>query len=287
MKVRMQNKGNLSISLLYFFFLILTIIPISTAFPGDCTEYHTGQIISVPYDPNANIRLDGICNEPFWEKNKEGKTQINVSTLNHEAIITINMSFVRNDENLFISCGWPDNTTNPSTRDGIYFCWDINVPNFTAYYPGGMDTSHMGGGYIDSWIWYINNLSPINDSNDYALDQSFGPSGHTDETDHFTIGIGYTTVLNSHYTLEISRKLTTSDKDFDVQFDRTKLYEFNLGIIDDSAYSHDHAISYTHALNMIFSNNFIDGFPIFSVFIGLSLISIIYFIKIKKGAKLN
>lgn len=282
----MKYKELQCIFLLYFFFLILTIIPFSKAFPDDCTQYHSGQIISVPYDPDANIRLDGITNETFW-KNSNGKTQINVSTYDHEIIITLNISFVRNDENLFISCSWPDNTTTPSTRDGFYMCWDINVPNFTAYYPGGMDTTHMGGGYIDSWVWYINELSPINDSNDYAVDQSFGPTGHTDENDYFTIGIGYTTVVNSHYTIELSRKLTTSDRVLDVQFDRTQLYEFNIGIINDSAFSHDHAISYTHSLNIIFPNNFIDGFPVYSLFLGLSLISIIYILNIKKKFKIN
>ena len=133
----------------------------------------------------------------------------------------------------------------------------------------------MGGGYIDSWVWYINDLSPFNTSNDYCLDQSFGPSGHTDENDHFTIGIGYTTAINSHYTLEMARKLTTTDRDFDVQFDHTKLYEFNLGIINDSAYSHDHAISYTHALNLTFQSENIDGFSILILLLGIGYISII------------
>jgi hypothetical protein len=275
MKIKMNFRDQINFSLLFFFLIILLIIPISKAFPGDCRQHHTGQIISVPYDPNATIQLDGIINETFWEDNTKGKTQINVSSSDHEIITTLNMSFVRNDDYLFISCIWPDNTTNPSTRDGFYICWNINVPNFTAYYPGGMDTSHMGGGYIDSWVWYINDLSPLHNSNDYCLDQSFGPSGHTDENDHFTIGIGYTIAVNSHYTLEISRKLTTPDKDFDVQFDHTKLYEFNLGIINDSAYSHDHAISYTHALNMAFESNNVDGFPVITLLLGISLVSII------------
>jgi len=282
----MKFKDLINISLLFFFLIILFIIPNSKAFPGDCKDYHTGQIISVPYDPNANILLDGIINETFWEDNTKGKTQINVSSSDHEIITTLNLSFVRNDDSLFISCIWPDNTTNPSTRDGFYICWNINVPNFTAYYPGGMDTSHMGGGYIDSWVWYINDLSPFNSSNDYCLDQSFGPSGHTDENDHFTIGIGYITVVNSHYTIEMSRKLTTTDKDFDVQFDHTKLYEFNLGIINDSVYSHDHYISYTHALNITFQSDTIDGFSIFILLLGISFISII-FIYINKSTIKN
>ena len=254
-------------------------------FPGDCRQHHTGQIINVPYDPNAKIQLDGVINETFWQEYNEGQTQINVSTSDHEIITTLNMSFVRNDNDIFISCVWPDYTTHPSTRDGFYFCWNINVPNFTAYYPGGMDTSHMGGGYIDSWVWYINELSPINNSDSYGLDQSFGPSGHTNEDDHFTIGIGYTTAFNSHYTLEISRRLTTSDKDFDVQFDSTKLYEFNLGIINNSAFSHDHSISYTHALNITFQSASIDGFPIIGLLLGISLISIIYILKKKNNTK--
>jgi hypothetical protein len=280
-KEKLKFKELINISLLFFFISILSIIPISNAFPGDCRQHHTGQIISVPNDPNAHIKLDGIINETFWQENKEGQTQINVTTSDHEIFTSLNMSFVRNDKYIFISCVWPDRTTHPSTRDGFYICWNINVPNFTAYYPGGMDTSHMGGGYIDSWVWYINELSPINDSNGYCLDGSFGPNGHTDENDLLTIGIGYTTAFDSHYTLEISRKLTTSDKDFDVQFDRTKLYEFNLGIINNSAFSQDHSISYTHSLSMIFQSSSIDAYPIISLLLGISLISIIYVYKKK------
>ena len=285
MKVKLKCKELLNVSLLFFFLIILTIIPISKAFPGDCREHHTGQIISVPYDPNANIQLDGITNETFWQENNEGHTQINVSTMDHAIITTLNVSFVRNDNYLFISCVWPDHTTHPSTRDGFYMCWNINVPNFTAYYPGGMDTSHMGGGFVDSWVWYINELSPINNSNSFGIDQSFGPNGHTNENDLSTIGIGYTTAFNSHYTLEISRKLSTSDKNFDVQFDKTKLYEFNLGIINDSAFSQDHAVSYTHSLNMIFQSESIDGFPIINLLLGIGLISLIYYYKKKYYTK--
>lgn len=265
------------ISLLAFFILFLYLIPFSNAFLGDCEQHHTGQIIVVPHDPEVSITLDGITNETVWETNTIGKAQINVSTIDHETFTTINMSFIRNDTDIFISCTWPDHSTNPSTRDGFYICWDINVPNFTAYYPGGMDTSHMGGGFIDSWVWYINDLSPINNSNDYCVDQSFGPSGHTDEMDYLTIGIGYSTVVDSHYTLEMSRKLTTYDKNYDVQFDDTKLYEFNLGIINNSAYSHDHLISYTHALNMVFQNDTIEGYQIITLIMGIGIISIIYY----------
>ena len=281
----MKFWKQVNIYLLFFLIIILSIVPISKAFPGDCRQHHTGQIISVPYYSNAMIQLDGITNETFWQDNDAGQTQINVSTSDHGIITTVNMSFLRNDNNLFISCVWPDYTTQPSTRDGFYICWNINVPNFTAYYPGGMDTSHMGGGYIDSWVWYINELSPINNSNTYGLDQSFGPSGHTNEDDHFTIGIGYTTAFNSHYTLEISRKLITSDKDFDVQFESTKLYEFNLGIINNSAFSHDHSISYTHSLNIAFQTTTIAGFPIINLLLGICLISLIYIYKKKYNSK--
>jgi len=279
----MKPKNSIRFSFLFFILLILSFIPNSTSYfgDGDCTSYHAGKIIKVPHDPNAIIQLDGLPNEEFWDDsdNSAGKTQINVSTTTRE-ITTLNMTFVRNDSYLFILCEWNDNTTHPAMRDGFYICWNINVPNFSAYYPGVMETDHMGGGYIDSWLWYINNLDPINDSNEYCTDKSFGPTGHTSENDQITIEIGYTTSVNSQYTIEMRRRLTTSDKTYDVQFDRTKNYEFNLGIINDTTLTHEHAISYTHSLEMNFPIiNGIPGFPVCPLIAMISLLSIIYIYK--------
>lgn len=281
----MKLKKSIVLSFFFFTLITLSFIPFSTSYygDGDCTSYHAGKIITVPHDPNAVIQLDGLPNEEFWDDsdNSGGKTQINVSTATHE-ITTLNMSFVRNDDYLLILCEWNDKTTLPDTRDGFYICWNINVPNFTAYYPGGMDTAHMGGGYIDSWLWYINNLNPVNDSDDYCIDHSFGPTGHTGENDQITVGIGYTTSVDSQYTIEISRRLTTADQTYDVQFDRTKNYQFNLGIINDTSLNHEHAISYTHALAMTFDSMVgIPGLPVIPLLLGISFISIIYIYKKK------
>ena len=276
----MSQKKSISFS--FFLLLLISVfaIPNSKAYygDGDCTIYHEGKTIQVPHDPSAIIQLDGLSNESFWNdsENSGGKTQINVSTSLH-AITTLNMSFVRNDEYLLISCEWNDITTLPSTRDGFYICWNINAPNFSSYYPGGMDTSHMGGGYIDSWLWYINNLDPVNDSNEYCKDQSFGPSGDTGENDQITVEMGYSTFVDSHYSIEIRRRLTTADPTFDVQFDRTKKYEFNLGIINDTSLNHEHAISYTHALEMSFPIiNGIPGYPVIPLFLGIGFVSVIF-----------
>jgi len=278
-----------------FFLCIFSLFPYSQSYygDGDCTEYHTGEIIKVPFDPSAKIQLDGIANETFWEDNanKEGRTQINVSTFNstttNPEIITLNMSFIRNNYYFLILCEWPDSSTLPnSIKDGIFFCWNINVPNFTAYYPGGMQTDHMGGGYIDSWMWTINNDSPANDSNDYCKDSSFGPGGDTGENDQITIEIGYTTIVDSHYTIEFRRKLTTNEKNLDVQFDKSKKYEFNLGLLNNSAFNHDHAISYTHALDIRFKEDeIINGFQLIPFFIGIFSVSLILNLQIIKKLK--
>jgi hypothetical protein len=197
-------------------------------------------------------------------------------------ITTLNMSFVRNDGYLFISCEWEDITTLPDERDGFYICWNINVPNFTSFFPSGMDTSHMGDGYIDSWTWYVQNGDPVNDSDEYCTDQSFGSTGDTGEHDEITVQIAYTTFTGSKYSIEICRKLTTADRALDVQFDTTKKYEFNLGIINDTETPSEHSISYTHALYISFSSNVaIPGFSIISLIIGIGFISTIYIYKKK------
>lgn len=268
------------ISLFLFLILILSFTQYAKSYygDGDCTDYHMGDTINVYYDSNAKIKLDGIANESFWKDSNDevGTTKINVST-NTREITTLNMSFVRNDNYLFILCEWKDFSTLPDTKDGFFVCWNISAPNFSAYYPGGMDTSHMGGGYIDSWIWTINNEGPVNDSNEYIKDRSYGPGGDTGENDLLTVQLGYSTMIDSKYTIEIRRKLTTSDKTLDVQFNQTGKYGFNLGILNDSALNHDHAISYTHFLNFTFKDNgLIDGFLLIPLLLGISFISIIY-----------
>jgi len=275
----MKLKKSIFFSLLLLM-IFFSYIPYSKSFygDGDCSEYHIGRTIKVPFDPNAVIQLDGIANEIFWEdsNNENGKAQFNVSTLDRD-ITTLNMSFVRNNNYLLILCEWPDISTHPATQDGFFICWNINTPNFSAYYPGGMETDHMGGGYIDSWMLVINYLNPINNSDTYCKDTSFGPVGDTGENDQITVQVGYNTIINTKYTIEIRRKLTTSDKTYDVQLDQTKRYGFNLGILNNSAMSHDHAISYTHYLEITYDDNgIIDGYLVIPLLLGITSLSIIY-----------
>jgi len=280
-----------SIFLLILFFTSFSIIPLSQGYygDGDCDDYHTGKVIKLPYDPNANIYLDGIPSEAFWDdpSNIDGKTQINLSTMEHE-IITLNITFIRNAEYLFILCKWPDYTTRPAIKDAVYFCWNINVPNFTAFYPSTMETDHMGGGYIDSWSWSISDDEPVNQSDYYCNDDNFGSGGDETAHDLNDIKVGYTTEQNSHYTLEMSRKLKTIDpENCDVQFSSSKLYEFNLGIINDSQHGQDHAISYTHTLDIYFkeSEPIINGFPLSLLIIGISILSLVIIIFNRKKCK--
>lgn len=266
--------------LLIFIFFGVFIIPVSVGYygDGDCTHTHELKILNVNYNPDAEIILDGCPNESFWEGSTETSLshQINLSKNINEPnfyLITLNITFVRNNNYLLILCEWKDNTTLPDLgNDGLYFCWNIDVPEFSAYYPGGMDTSHMGGGYIDSWLKIITSL---NQTNGNLKDQSFGPDGYTTENDLITIEMGYKTKINESYCVEIRRELITTDNQYDVQFNQNILYKFNLGIMDDAVHGEEHAISYTHALDFGFKTNAITGYYLFPIFFSF-LLSVSY-----------
>ena len=68
----------------------------------------------------------------------------------------MNATFVMSSTHLYILCEWEDNTTIPEdyVTDAVLFCWNMDVVNFSAYFPTGMSTAHMGGGRVDSWKWH-------------------------------------------------------------------------------------------------------------------------------------
>lgn len=212
---------------------------------GDCTEEHNITEIDVPYVKEVSINLDGQGNEAFWEENDEGKKII--ATANEaQKVIYVDCVFLIDDNYLYILAEWQDSTTLPPfdgvSSDGIYFCMNIDVPEFSAYFPDGMNTISMGGGTVDSWSWYID------DSNDEMEDTSFDESGWDTGFDFNDIDYAYSYIEDTSYSIEIQRPLTTNDESVDVQYDKEELYLFNLGIMNDSRHQ-DHYISWTHGLD--------------------------------------
>lgn len=292
MKCKMKKTALIgSLSLLVSF---IAIISLSNAYwgLGDCQDGHPVVIIRPLYSKNAEINLDGIASESFWSssENENGTLTVPLASdigTSSFFVVYLNLTFVMNDEYLYILCHWLDNTTRPdlggNNYDGLYFCWNINVPNFTAYFINGMITADMGGGDVDNWDWTCMSSSPPNGSSYFCQDLCFGTSGWYDPSLELDdVKIGYTYINNVSYTLEIQRKLQTNDP-YDVQFDKTQLYKFNIGLMNDGTHE-DHAVSWTHALDLKFDDieqPFIDGYILSFVYM-LMLISIIIYIKKQK-----
>ena len=273
----------INISILVY---IISILPLCNGFwgEGDCTKAHPLQIIDIPYDPDAEIQLDGIPSEPFWrsEQNRAGNLVIplasNINSSNF-FIVCLNSTFILSNDYIFILFQWDDNTTIPfggDINDGLYICWNINVVNFSSYFINGMDTTNMGGGNVDCWSLNINQDSPPNGSSYFCQDLCFGDNGWYNPNLEFEdVSVAYNYIINQSYTVEMKRKITTADYEYDVQFNKAILYKFNLGIMDNGDHE-NHAISWTYALDLREPTKIISGF--YMEYFILSISIILYFI---------
>ncbi|MFX0030361.1 MAG: hypothetical protein ACFE8B_14205 [Candidatus Hermodarchaeota archaeon] len=260
--MKKQNTQVLFSLIFAFSIIVIVITPSIRAYPpdGDCKDYHKVINIIPYYEKDATINLDGLPSEDFWtvhtNNNENGSLIIPMASETYGpsfAVVYLNITFVITDDYLYILCKWFDNSTKPdlgaSVYDGLYFCWNIDVPNFSAYFTSGMSTLDMGGGDIDSWDWSCLSSSPPNGTSYFCRDSCFGTNGwYNPSLETEDIEIGYTFRTNISYTLEIRRKLITNDP-YDVQFDKSKSYKFNMGIMNDGNHE-DHLISWTHALDI-------------------------------------
>jgi len=109
-----QVRFILYISLPFMIILFIIISPMALAYPGqgDCMIYHIPVKMKPLYDPGANLVLDGIPSESFWEKsnNLNGTAIIPLSAEmignNTPRVVNLSLSFVMNDEYLYVlACG--------------------------------------------------------------------------------------------------------------------------------------------------------------------------------------
>jgi hypothetical protein len=283
---------SLSISSIFF---ISFMADSSTAYPGegDCSQYHGITYIDIPIDNDADILLDGAPSEPFWSNpaNKDGVIAIPLAKIQSgpeiPEIYTLNATFIMNNEYLYIFCKWNDNTplyNYPPEKDGIAFCWDINTPNFTAYYAMDMNTRGMGNGSVDAWRWdYTDSLTPgiIHLFGDDCFNEDGWIDGNPEAN---SIEAAFTSTSES-YNLEFKRKLNTNEQ-YDVQFTEKKLYKFNIAIFNDSHYE-DHIISWTYALDLREEPKNISGFPIEYLLLFSSIFGLGFLLKNKKKTKIR
>jgi hypothetical protein len=258
------------------------------AYPGDgdCSNHHGVTYINVPIDSNAEIVLDGVPSEEFWTTTAD-PTEVILAEIEVPGVIpelySLNISFVMNNEYLFVLCKWEDTTPlddNPPEQDGIAFCWDINTINFSAYCVSDMNTLNMGNGSVDAWRWiYQDNISPGEEH--LCGDDCFNEDGWVQgNPEAKSIDVAFTNDSNS-YTLEMRRSLNTNEI-YDVQFTQKKVYKFNRAVLNND-HDEEHAISWTYALDLREPEQNIWGFNPIIFLLSISImVSVIYFIKRKK-----
>ncbi len=289
-----MSSKRLCLFLSYFFIILLTI-PLCYGYwgnEGDCQDYHNITKIEIPYDKDAIITLDGIPSEPFWRDPQNNNGMITVPLASKIGkpgffIIYLNLTVIMNDNYIYLLCEWNDNSTRPylsnNIYDGLFFCWDINVPDFSADFWDGMETDSMGGGRVDSWGWICNGYPPStpgNGSSYFIDDRCFDENGWCSSFESSDVAIGYTYRENKSYIVELSRELY-SDDEYDVQIIKKELYKFNLAILNDGTHE-DHAISWTYALDLTENTSAIIGYN-FIIVVPIIFISVIVLIqKFKK-----
>jgi hypothetical protein len=273
---------------------ILTIILIAftpffylfsvAAYPGDgdCSAYHGITYIDVAFNSDAVIVLDGVPSENFWNN----PTEIMLAEIEAEGVIpelySLNISFVMNNDYLYILCQWEDSTPrddNPPEQDGIAFCWDIDTINFSAYYVSDMNTLHMGNGSVDAWRWiYQDTVSPGEEHlcGDDCFDENGWIQGNPEAK---SIDVAFTNDSSS-YTLEMRRRLNTNEI-YDVQFNEKKLYKFNVAVLNND-HDEEHAISWTYALDLREPEQIISGFNLTFFILSLSIFTCLFSIIIAK-----
>lgn len=245
--MKKYKYGAFSVSVFWIFMLICVISPLTNAYPGqgDCIPQHGVTLINIPIDPDANVVLDGNGLESFWidHNNAGGKVRVPLATTSME-VIYLNATFIMTDQYILILCTWLDSTIIPDLTggycDGIFFCWNIDVPHFSANFDG-MNTVSMGGGKVDDWGWRCTKEST--DTTDSYFDE--GGWGSYEPLQN--IELAWTNTTKS-YTVEIKRKLVTNDLN-DVQINEQKSYEFNIAILNDDRHQ-NHYSSWTYALDL-------------------------------------
>lgn len=278
-------------SILITFLICLTsslYISNIVAYPGDgdCSNHHGVTYINVPIDSKAEIVLDGVPSEEFWTTTAD-PTEVILAEIEPPGVIpelySLNISFVMNNEYLFVLCKWEDNTPlddNPPEQDGIAFCWDISTINFSAYYVSDMNTLNMGNGSVDAWRWiYQDTISPGEEH--LCGDDCFNEDGWVQgNSEAKNIDVAFTNDSNS-YTLEMRRKINTNEI-YDVQFTQKKVYKFNIAVLNND-HDEEHAISWTYALDLREPEQNIWGYnPVIILFSISIMVSVIYLIKRKK-----
>ncbi len=248
-----------STKLMAFFLLIIifTLSSSSLAYPGEegsCLEEHGITCINIPFREHIQINIDGSSNDPTWNELKNETVRVPLASDERETefyVVYMNLTTVLDASNIYILCTWNDTTTVKGIAlnyDGLFFCWNISVPQFSAEFWDGMDTIEMGGGKVDSWTWDSYNHGEVGEEQE-GKDMCFSEKGWLAKSiESQDIIVAYTFKENQSYTVEIRRKLQTNDE-YDVQFDKVGEYLFNMGVVDNG-YHQDHAISWTYLLNI-------------------------------------
>jgi len=268
-----KNTFKKSFALLVTVFICVGILGISGVYglatiggSSPCYNCHAPNAMSA-YSPEAgyasNITVDGnVTDDMGWDDApKYHKQYIPVSsgiTGDEEFMETW---FWQSETDLYIymelyTTGGETNGSDSQfgAADGFAICWNIDSPGFTGRYTSAMNTTHMGGGSIDTMTWklWANGSGAIADmeasnggdwqivANGSTYDMNMDETGwHLETENSWTVGVTlintsrYGNVYNQ-YIMEAKRPLTTNDPG-DVQFDHTGYYQFAIAGMNGTA----------------------------------------------------
>ena len=106
----MKNKKTLIISC-YILLSIISIVPFIRGYwgEGDCRNGHPLQLFDIPFDPKAEVDLDGVPSESFWDNsnNINGTYSVPLAgefNTSSFFVIYMNLTLVMNHNYLYILC---------------------------------------------------------------------------------------------------------------------------------------------------------------------------------------
>lgn len=268
----------------FLFLIMITICSPTLAYPdedGSCRDEHGVSLIDAIYDAEISLTIDGDDTDSAWTEYSAFKINVPLASDSRETefyVVYMDVLILLDNQYLYILCEWDDTTTQRGVAlnyDGLFFCWNIDVPNFSSEFWDGMYTEDMGGGTVDSWSWYYGPAAAEPGTEYEGKDMCFGNNGwYALSIEDQDVLVAYSYEEGESYLVEMRRKLITGDK-YDVQFDHIGVYDFNMAVINDG-YHQDHAISWTYGLNIEELPPSIPGYPLLAIILlSLSSISII------------
>jgi hypothetical protein len=234
---------------------------VANSFPGfhsngDCNICHNfaANAYNSSYE-TFNVKVDGILDEAIWAEDATygRRNMVPVASTFGSAHEYITVYMGQNSTHIFLAASWADPTIDGTDTqayadsDGIAFMFNINVTNFDTGY--GMDRAPDNTA-VDMFTWkpgasetgnevFMKDYVPKSITDDHFYDQYIYDDSRKDDkvaTDwtHAAVHGNVSSHSEGNYQIEMARPLVNTDPN-DVQFDKTRYYQFGLVIYNNTS----------------------------------------------------